>query len=484
MLYSFLIENAVLPAIGLLTASQFWQLAESARETERRPAGEIEASQWEATRWLLEHAFEHVALYRERVAGASLSLGDFQGPHDLAKLPSLSRSAIAANFPDRVTAGGGADDWRFAATSGTTAQRLVVVQNFGKRDAVRAAAAHSYRFAGQPLGSRTTEIPPDVCTARCGIGRGVEPTLRDLLRDLRRLGWRDGDVRSAARGLAERRMIFRRTVLPSFDGRGTAQPDDSFAAVIGRIRDLRPAVLKALPAYLLGMARHLERGGGAKLLLHEIRPMGAALAPSVRRVIAEGFGSDVLEDYGTAELGSIGCECAPGRGLHLFTTFFHLEFVRGGRSVAPGEVGRILVTDLSNRAMPFIRYEVGDVGMPIAGACPCGRATPRFRVLGRLDYSLVSPNGRIFTEHGVTDFLLGRPDVEWFQLIERPGWSFELRVVPRPGAAGPPGDLGGSLADFLGDHARVRIREVGAITPETGGKFRFVKSVSSARFDE
>ena len=62
--------------------------------------------------------------------------------------------------------------------------------------------------------------------------------------------------------------------------------------------------------------------------------MGSALAPSARLIIADAFRSRVLEDYGSAELGSIGCECSPGSGLHLFADLFFIEIVRGGVALA------------------------------------------------------------------------------------------------------------------------------------------------------
>jgi phenylacetate-CoA ligase len=60
---------------------------------------------------------------------------------------------------------------------------------------------------------------------------------------------------------------------------------------------------------------------------------------------------------------------------------------------APGETGRVVVSNLHNFAMPLLRYELGDYA-EAGGPCPCGRGLPTLkRVLGRKRNMLVLPNG-------------------------------------------------------------------------------------------
>lgn len=211
--------------------------------------------------------------------------------------------------------------------------------------------------------------------------------------------------------------------------------------------------------------------------------MGSALAPAARRFIADAFRCPVVEDFGSAELGSIGCECRAADGLHLFPGLFFIEFVRNGRPVRPGELGRMLVTDLTNRAMPLIRYDLGDIGYALPGNCSCGRNTPRFRVLGRLQDTLVTPSGGVLTEHQVSDFLYTYPGVDWFQLVQQSATHFDLQVVPDGRTPVSAERLAAGLTNLLGGRVRIAVRQVKAIAPEGGGKYRFVKSKSYAQFD-
>jgi phenylacetate-CoA ligase len=54
-----------------------------------------------------------------------------------------------------------------------------------------------------------------------------------------------------------------------------------------------------------------------------------------------------------------------------------VEIIKDGKPAQPGEMGEVVITDLNNYSMPFIRYRVGDLARAIEGPCPCGRGLPR-----------------------------------------------------------------------------------------------------------
>jgi phenylacetate-CoA ligase len=479
MVYEFFIEHLLLPSVGVFTASRFGREARQMRRFEKLPSDEMERRRWKSLSSLLRKAYDDVPFYRDRFREAGLHPDDIREPDDIVKLAPVTREEIVANFPDRVTAET-ADkrQLRLAATSGTTSQRMMVVQDFAKREAVRAASIHSFTFTGIRLGSRCMEIPPDVCTLQCGLNQEPEPSLWRYIRSLERPAWKERSTWSNLRGMVERQVVYRKVTLPSFNGDGTCQRDEALATYINQIRSRQPKALKALPTYLLALARYLVRHNLEPPRLEEIRPMGSAMAPSVRKFVHEAFGCRVVEDYGSSELGPIACECRPGSGLHLFSDLFFIEVVRGGRRVAPGEIGRLLITDLSNRTMPLIRYDIGDVGYLIPGECSCGRQTPRFVVTGRLKDTILTTQGRIVTDHTVTDLVLSHPGVDWFQLIQRSATRFELRVVGDGRTPVCRERLGANVAAAWGGDSQVTVRETQMIPPESGGKYRFIKSLS------
>ncbi len=336
-MYETFVESLLLPAVGIFTPSKFPRLASRMRRFDRLTPGQVQRRQWALLRHLLKDAYNRVPFYRERFDSAGLHPDNELTPDDLEKLPPLCRQEIAASFPDRITAVGvDRTNWRFAATSGTTSQRMIVLQDFAKREAVRAAVVRSFKFSGRRLGSPYLEIPPDVCNVQCGLNREPEPPLFQYLKRLRLRSLRDLETWSTIRGLVERTSGASPGLARLLRPRGTCQTGEILDGYIRQIRSYRPALLKALPTYLLALARHIRCNSIEPPEVGEIRPMGSALAPSARLTIADAFRSQVLEDYRSAELGSIGCECSSGSGLHLFADLFFIEIVRGGVPRWPG----------------------------------------------------------------------------------------------------------------------------------------------------
>ena len=258
-MYETFVESLLLPAVGIFTPSKFPRLAYRMRRFDRLTPGQVQRRQWTLVRDLLKDAYNRVPFYRERFDAAGLHPDNELTPDDLEKLPPLCRQEIAASFPDRITAVGvDRTNWRFAATSGTTSQRMIVLQDFAKREAVRAAVVRSFKFSGRRLGSPYLEIPPDVCNVQCGLNREPEPPLFQYLKRLRLRSLRDRETWSTIRGLVERQVVLRQVSLASFGARGTCQTGEILDDYIRQIRCYRPALLKALPTYLLALARHIR----------------------------------------------------------------------------------------------------------------------------------------------------------------------------------------------------------------------------------
>ena len=95
---------------------------------------------------------------------------------------------------------------------------------------------------------------------------------------------------------------------------------------------------------------------------------GELLDPATRRAIEDGFGAPVFDIYGCTELKEIAWECPAHAGLHLNADWILLEVD------PPGSAGKILVTPLYSRAMPLLRYEVGDTGWSCPAAALAGAA--------------------------------------------------------------------------------------------------------------
>jgi phenylacetate-coenzyme A ligase PaaK-like adenylate-forming protein len=99
--------------------------------------------------------------------------------------------------------------------------------------------------------------------------------------------------------------------------------------------------------------------------------------------LAARVGAALVRWYGAAEFGVVaaGCSASPGGALHVHADQFLVEIVDdAGAPLAPGLAGRVVITDLTNLAAPYLRHDTGDRGRLVAAPCTCGRSLARFEL--------------------------------------------------------------------------------------------------------
>jgi phenylacetate-CoA ligase len=189
------------------------------------------------------------------------------------------------------------------------------------------------------------------------------------------------------------------------------------------------------PAYLLtyptNVAALLEQfAGGERPPIKEIicvgEPISAQLALDCREIL----GAKMSANYSSQEVGYMALLCPDCGQYHVQSETVFLELLNDdGQECQPGEVGRIVVTDLHNFAMPLIRYEIGDYG-EAGGPCSAGRTLPSLRrVLGRRRNMVVHPDGRRhWPLTGFAHFNEVAP-IRQYQFIQHTRHEIEVRLV-------------------------------------------------------
>ncbi|GAA0642290.1 hypothetical protein GCM10010174_76070 [Kutzneria viridogrisea] len=164
---------------------------------------------------------------------------------------------------------------------------------------------------------------------------------------------------------------------------------EDHAAVAKSIVDNRVNTLLGMPNYLL---RVFAEGAEPLRAYRGVRKVffgGEQMPRRQRDWLREEFGVEVIRSaaYGSADAGPLGYQCphCPERVHHLFTGIQTLEIldVAEDRPVAVGQTGRLVFTAHTRRGQRLDRYEIGDLGRWVDGACGCGRRSPRFELLGR-----------------------------------------------------------------------------------------------------
>jgi phenylacetate-CoA ligase len=424
----------------------------------RRPVfrhlGDLEASQWwegprlealrlERLRALLRHAVAHVPWYRALAAERGLDVEQIRSVPDLATWPILERGTITAHRAAlRATSPGIV--LMSKATGGSSGEPLRFDLDLAGNDRRMAAWHRGYAWAGAELGTRQWYlwgVPPD----SVATWRKAKQRLYDAL--------------------------YGRTIYNCFD-LATAGLGD-VAASLARTR---PDVIVGYTSALDSFARMLEEAGQSPFSPRSVVVGAEKLHDHQRARIERVFGAPVFETYGSREFMLMAAECDAHDGLHVTAENHIVEIVDDdGLPVPPGIEGDVLVTDLTNLGMPFIRYRNGDRAVAMSGRCGCGRSLPRLaRISGRRLDILTTPDGRQLPGEFFPHILKEIPAVQQFQVVQRVPDAVTIRLVA-PGWSGNDAtwlrrELDATVARTL----RIDIDLVGEIPLTRAGKMQVV----------
>lgn len=441
----------------------------------------IEEEQLRQLNELIKFSKQNVPLYRELYDGNNISY--LNSLEEILELPFLTKSIIKANFPDRTVADNINHEALYSVSTSGTSDQVMLFQDEKKRDWDRSAdlllsvKLEHYRPMKRMI------IPPDACYERCGLdAKSRQKTLSGALKDIFKKKRRQG-IRSLIKQLTEK-FVWRSNYVESLGIDGTAIDEAKVNSYFEIIRKTKPWVLNALPFYLFILAQKKPISIN-KTSIKVLRPSGGKATPFMIKKIEEGFGGRFRENYGTAELGTISFDCKYSRHQHLLSELFIIEFIRNGSFCKPGEVGELVITDLHNQAAPIIRYKVGDTGRYWDKPCPCGSNHLIFEVNGRMDETIVTLDGQVFTGDEVIDFFLAWPGVSFAKVIQNSDTKFVLEYVPE-GQLKVTDDVEMSekFSLFIGQQVEVRLRKVKRISPEPSGKYKLVLSCTYDRFHD
>ena len=156
-----------------------------------------------------------------------------------------------------------------------------------------------------------------------------------------------------------------------------------FGRALEPLPKLDPSVIVSIPSILercFEPLRKLYAGIGVRRL-RKVVYVGEPPSQTTRSALGSALGVEVFGYYGASETSALGIECPAHDCIHLFTNRNVIEIA----TVDPkGVTGEIVVTTLTQRTLPLLRYALKDVIAVIPGSCPCGLKYPRIEVKGRV----------------------------------------------------------------------------------------------------
>ena len=206
--------------------------------------------------------------------------------------------------------------------------------------------------------------------------------------------------------------------------------------VVARLNEIDPVYIEGYSGSLYNTARLVrEMNLGLDIRPRAIIATSEDLIDAHRKLVSEVFGAPVFNRYGSREFsGAVAQECQLFEGLHVNTALCYLELLdNNDRGVARGERGRITITDLNNRVMPFIRYDTGDTAVKGKDQGECRRTLPLIHdVVGKSEFFLVSIGDEFVPMETIQSYLFQHyaPEIHRFQFIHDRKGHFFLNLVP------------------------------------------------------
>lgn len=414
---------------------------------------------WDPRRIEIHHARALQDLRRAAYAGSEFYRRHHAGLFDapLSALPPVTKAELMTDFDEAVTVPGlrladveehlrslvseGADPsrpwrgrWWTAATSGTTGRRGIFVWGRHEWAKILASYARANDWAGLPA--------------------GLTHPIRVAV-----VGSRTPTHQSAMLG-----ATLQSRIVPTLRLDATSP----LAETVAELNAFQPRLLVGYASVLTPLAAE-QRHGRLRISPQSVMSASEVLSERAAAQMRAAWGSAPFDVYAATETGGIASPCTFHHS-HIYEDLVIVEPVdEAGRPVPIGTMGaKILVTVLSSRTLPLIRYEMSDsVGLAGRG-CPCGRAFTRLAgIEGRVEDMLVLPGatGMVSVHPNVFHNILDEATIAGWQVVQE---QASLRILLA-------GLAPGVSTETIRDRVALALRSAGVVG--TGVEVRVVDAV-------
>jgi len=349
------------------------------------PESRLKALQLQRLRGIVRWAWERVELYRDRMEDTCVRPDDLQSLDDIRRLPFTVKNDLRDTYPYGMFASGMDEVVRLHASSGTTGKPIVVAYTDEDIQVWSEAMVRTF--------------------ASCGVHRG------DIIQNAYGYGLFTGGL-----GAHYGAEALGAAVIPISGGNTDRQ--------IMVMKDFSVTAICSTPTYFLHI---MDRADELGVNLRDM-PLRAGIfgaepwTEGMRQHIEEEADIKAYDIYGLSEITGpgVGAECESQEGLHIFEDFFYPEIVdpETGDPVPDGEEGELVLTTLTKRAMPMIRYRTHDITSIIPEPCGCGRTIRRIkRIVCRSDDMFIIRGVNVFPSQVESALMAVEGTLPHYQII-------------------------------------------------------------------
>ncbi len=394
-------------------------------------------------------AYRYVPFYRHRMTEAGITPLDIRTHEDLRMLPVLTKRDIQDYQDLLVSSDVPANKRERNQTGGSTGSPLQFYMDLERGDSRMASTTRHNSWAGLRIGDWYAHL----WGSRFDVGDHPDPNP----------AWRQ-------------KFLYRNLTLHT-----AAVSEEAMMQYVGVLRQYRPRYMVAYAQSAVLFAEFCNANNIRDIQFESMIVSAEMLLPGKRQVLEGTFGGKVFNRYGCREVSVIASECEYHSGMHVNADALLVE-VEAAPNL-PSGMGRVLVTDLLNRSMPLIRYEIGDLAtLDPSMHCPCGRSLPLIgNIQGRTSDFLRLPSGRMIAGPSLALLAADMQDVRQVQFIQSDPRHVTLKVVAGNNyGVRTEQELRRRMQPYLEDQTSLTIVTSDSIPSEPSGKYRFVKTTEES----
>lgn len=422
--------------------------------------GRLEKSQWlefsilRKQQWarlisMLEFANQKIPYYQEIFKQAKISPSEIKNYADFRKIPLLEKQDILDYGQDLVdpTHRGRAIK---SLTSGSTGMPMRTFYDSEVQSWHLASRWRGRRWFGVDIGDREVAL----------WGRPIYSRFKQCL----------ATFKSRLKNVI---------LLPSFD-----LSPEALQKYWNKIKIFRPVYIYGYATAIHQLAQYISSVGekGKDSGVKVIFATGETLFQEARIKIENVFECPVSEEYGCSEVGGFAYQCPQG-SLHISCENVFVEFLNDNQPVSAGQIGEVVVTTLTNKLMPLIRYRIGDLGTPSISLCNCGRGLPAMELTTcKIEDVIQTKEGKTVSSKLFDYISLGLMEqgikgIRQFKVYQKSINYFLVEIVKEKTFSSRALDFfEKKMKEFLGEDLKIEFKFSEEIKREKTGKLRYFVS--------
>ena len=386
----------------------------------------------EKIRALIRHAVRTTVFYQDYSKDAALQSLPVVNKDTFRQHYEEFRSCLYRNAPDN----------RIMTTSGSTGTPFAMIQDKNKAVCNTADGIFLSAVGGWYIGEKTAFIRV----------------------------WVDNVKKSRFQLFAENSIMMESSSLS----------DEAIGEMLDCIRKERVKCITGYASALGEISRYIDRKqvDMSRFCVHAILPISESMPDPIRERLSEQFGCPVRSYYSNEENGIMGIESAHNNSYYINSESYYYEILKmdSDEPAEEGELGRIVITDLTNYAFPVLRYDNGD-----SAVARRIERNGRFRLTltelyGRRSDILYDTKGNAVTPYVITNNFWDVDGVRQYRFLQTGKKEYELQLNGDRDKMDVDNMLS-RIRPALGEDADIRVSYVDEIPVLASGKRKYIENL-------